>query len=191
MNQSASNSRSSATKLKAVQSAPACPLCGEGEVTTTITPHTFEYGTGESSVELHVRLPVGRCDSCGFEFLDDEAELLKHRAICEYLDVLAPEEIREIRIGHRMTRAQFASVTGLGGASLNRWENGLSIQTRANDRYLRLLSHPENISRLETLKRSRFRDSRRSDFVANQFRTITVTDAMREEQAYFHLRLVA
>ena len=48
-----------------------------------------------------------------------------------------------------MTRARFAQVTGLGEASLNRWENGLTIQTRANDRYLRLLAYPEVMRQLE------------------------------------------
>ena len=186
MNQSASSSRSSTTRLRAVQLAPTCPLCGEDEVTFTMTPHAFEYGTGDSSVELHVRLPVGRCGSCGFEFLDDEAEQLKHRAICEHLGVLAPDEIQRVRKDHGMTRAQFARVTGLGEASLNRWENGLSIQTQANDRYLRLLACPENILRLEA-----FTETKRTDPMPGQFRTVTVTDALRAEQSAFRLRLVA
>ena len=41
-----------------------------------------------------------------------------------------------------MTRAAFTRVTGLGEATLNRWENGIMIQTLANDRYLRLLANP-------------------------------------------------
>ena len=50
-----------------------------------------------------------------------------------------------------MTRARFAQVTGLGEASLNRWENGLTIQTHANDRYLRLLARPEIMRQLQEL----------------------------------------
>lgn len=186
MNQSASNSRSSATRLRAMQLTPTCPLCGESEVTTTMTPHTFEYGTGDSSVELHVRLPVGRCGPCGFEFLDDEAERLKHRAICEHLGVLAPGEIQKIRKDHGMTRARFARVTGLGEASLNRWENGLSIQTQANDRYLRLLARPDNMLRLEA-----FTETEWADPIASRFRTVTVTNVVRAQQSAFCLRLVA
>ena len=97
-------------------------------------------------VELTVDVPVRRCEACDFEYLDDEAERLKHGAICRHLGVLSPDEIRHIRKELGMTRAKFAQVTGFGEASLNRWENGLTIQTHANDRYLRLLAaHPGNI----------------------------------------------
>ena len=35
--------------------------------------------------------------SLRFEYLDDEAERLKHGAICRHLGVLSPDEIRHIR----------------------------------------------------------------------------------------------
>ena len=38
-----------------------------------------------------------------------------------------------------MTQAEFAEVTGLGTATLVRWENGSMNHTRAYDRYIRLL----------------------------------------------------
>ncbi len=41
-----------------------------------------------------------------------------------------------------MTRARFARMTGFSKASLNCRENGLAIQTRANDRRLRFLARP-------------------------------------------------
>ena len=130
-------------RMRVVQSTPSCPMCdGEG-ITTTWNIHAFDYGSGDSSVELQVRVPVRRCGTCEFRYLDDEAERLKHTAICDHLGVLPPEKIRRIREDHGMTRATFAHVTGLGEASLNRWENGLSIQTHANDRYLRLLARSE------------------------------------------------
>ena len=42
-------------------------------------------------------------------------------------------------------------MTGLGEASLNRWENGLAVQTHANDRYLRLLARPGIMQQLQEL----------------------------------------
>ena len=51
-----------------------------------------------------------------------------------------------------MSRAAFAKVTGLGEATLNRWENGLLIQNRANDRYLRLLASPGNVQALKRME---------------------------------------
>ena len=111
----------SPTGMRVVQSAPSCPMCSEEGITTTWNIHGFDYGTGESSVELQVRVPMRRCGTCEFEYLDDEAERLKHIAVCDHLGVLPPDEIRGIREDHGMTRAAFAHVTGLGEASLNRW----------------------------------------------------------------------
>ena len=80
--------------------------------------------------------------SCDFQYLDQEAERLKHEAVCQHFGVLSPGEIRRIRESYRMTRAEFAEVTGLGEASLDRWEDGLTIQTQGNDRHIRLVARP-------------------------------------------------
>ena len=183
-----SNSRS---RMRVVEPEPSCPVCGRGGIATTWNIHGFDYGTGESVVGLQARVPVHRCGTCEFEYLDEEAERLKHTAICEHLGVLPPNEIRRIREDYGMTRAAFARVTGLGEASLNRWENGLSIQTHANDRYLRLLARPENMSRLQEFTATRFPETRVTGVLAGKFRVVEVTDVLRREQAAFHLRRVA
>ena len=118
-----------------------CEECGH-QVTTTWHHHTFQYGSGSSATNLAVRLPARRCDHCDFDYLDGEGERLKHQAVCRHLGVLTPEEIRRIREDHGLSRPAFAKLTGIGEASLSRWENGIKIQTPANDRYLRLLAHP-------------------------------------------------
>ena len=109
-------------------------------------------GTAPESPQsnLSVNLPVRRCGSCEFEFIDDEAERLKHDAVCEHLGVLSPGAIRQIRKSYGMTRAAFAEITGLGEATLNRWENSITVQTLANDRYMRLLARPEIMNRLRS-----------------------------------------
>ena len=143
--------RLSATRPREVQMDIACPLCGDDGIKTSWHRHAFSYGSGGSAVELTANVPVRRCDACEFEYLDEAAERLKHEAVCNHLGVLSPGEIRRIREDHRMTRTRFAQVTGLGEASLNRWENGLTVQTHANDRYLRLLAHPEIMRCLQDL----------------------------------------
>ena len=126
---------------------PACFEC-DGPTVTEWREHALIYGAGASAVELNVTLPVRICKSCGFEFLDHEAETLQHEAICAHLGVLTPREIEGIRKMHGMSRARFSAVTGLGEATLNRWEKSILIQNTANDRYLRLLALPDNIRRL-------------------------------------------
>lgn len=127
-----------------------CPDC---DSTTTLKwcTHTFLYGEGKDAAELTVRLPFEQCSECGLQLLGEEGMRLKHIAICEYLGVLSPEKIREIRHDHTMSKKEFAELTGLGEESLDRWERGASIQSRANDRYLRLLKEPNCISRLRSI----------------------------------------
>ena len=114
-----------------------CPQCGAESVTTSWHHDAFNYGSGDAAVTLHVDLPVRHCAACDFEFLDHEGERLRHEAVCRHLGVLTPAEVRAVRERHGMSRAAFAQVTGLGEATLNRWENGAVVQNLANDRYLR------------------------------------------------------
>ena len=167
---------------------PECPQCGIGRVTTSQHRHTFTYGSEESAVELTVDVALLRCTSCGFEYLDEEAEQLKHEAVCRHFGVLSPAEIRGIRERHQMTRAKFAEVTGFGEASLNRWENGLTIQTQGNDRYIRLLAFPGIMQHLEDLARRGSCLRPASSAAENRFRTLEVTEDLRREQERFRLR---
>ena len=181
----------SRTRIRVVQPTPSCPMCGGKDITSTWSIHAFEYGTGESSVGLQARVPVRQCGKCEFEYLDEEAERLKQIAICDHLGVLPPDEIRRIREDHGITRAAFAEVSGLGEASLNRWENGLSIQNYANDRYLRLLARPEILSRVQEFTAALLPETRAAGAVAGRFRVVEVTEVLRKEQAAFRLRRVA
>ena len=131
--------RNSNRIVGSTQTGCACFEC-DAPAGTEWRRHKFTYGVGSSGVDLTVSLPVRVCGSCGFEFLDHEAEVLKHDAVCAHLGVLTPREIRGIREINDMSRAAFAKVSRLGEATLNRWENGILIQNPANDRYLRLLT---------------------------------------------------
>ena len=168
-----------------------CPQCGDAAVTTSTYHHTFTYGSGESAVELSAHLPARHCSTCDFMFLDDEAERLKHNAVCEHLGVLAPAEIKRIRESYGMTRADFAQVTGLGEATLGRWENGVIIQTLANDRYIRLLAQPWI---MRYLKRLRTKGEAAPPALKGSvlpFRRLEVSAGVLRKQASFQLRLAS
>ena len=154
-----------------------CPQCGAESVTTFWHHDTFNYGSGDAAVTLHVDLPVRHCSACDFEFLDDEGHMLRHEAVCRHLGVLTPTEIRAIRKGHEMTRTAFAHVTGFGEATLNRWENGAKVQNRANDRFLRLLAAPEVMASLQRL--AMVVDPQPPSVRRDQFRVLNVTERRR------------
>lgn len=178
-----------ARKLSPVASGNrSCPVCGENRVTTLFHRERFEYGSGDAAVGLFVDLPVRICKACGFEFLDHEGERLKHEAVCRHLGVLTSAEILAVRERYGMTRSSFANVTGLGEATLNRWENGVVIQNLANDRYLRLLSIPHVMSTLNELVIRQDTEHEEITEKGHQFRVIKVTDTQRRQQASFRLR---
>lgn len=164
-----------------------CPQCGEDSITTRWIRDSFKYGTGDSAATLQVDLPVRRCKACDLQFLDHEGERLRHEAVCRHLGVLSPSEVLGIRKGYGMSRSAFAEVTGLGEATLSRWESGAVIQNLANDRYLRLLSLPGVMASLKeqnTLKyvsQSGFQNRPR-------FRAITDLEELRKSQRNFQLR---
>lgn len=127
---------------------PRCANCGSVNVSTSMEADRFTHGVGADAAELSVVVPVRTCSDCGTQFTDEEAERLRHEAVCRHLGLLTPSEIRDVRISYGMRRAEFANVTKLGEATLARWESGATLPNAANDRYLRLLRFPENLARL-------------------------------------------
>lgn len=175
---------------ESTQRAITCFEC-DTPATTDWRRHTFTYGTNSSATELTVDIPVHTCRSCGFEFLDHEAETLMHEAVCAHLGVLSPREIKDIRRLYRTSRSAFAEITGLGEATLNRWENGLKVQTLANDRYLRLLARPENMRRLKSVCSAGPIPSSDLEPPNGKFRVLDISKDERQAQKWFHLRLAA
>lgn len=171
-----------------------CPQCGS-VVDTEMYEHTFRYGDGDAAADIAVVLPLRRCPQCDFEYLDHEGERAKHNALCRHLRVLTPGEIREIRERRGLTRARFAELTGLGVASLNRWENGSNVQSVANDRYLRLLALSDGLSRLQSVvhsaRASTAASVRSRQTGVKRFVVLTVTDDVRAQQSAFQLRKAA
>jgi DNA-binding transcriptional regulator YiaG len=126
-----------------------CFDCGSSEVERAWRRQAFQYGDGESAVELIANVPVYTCKSCGYEFAGQEAEDARHEAVCRHLGVLTPREIVAIRDNTRLSRTQFAERTRIGLASLKRWEAGILVQNAANDELIYLMGFPENVNRLQ------------------------------------------
>lgn len=146
-------------------SAPAlCDSCGELSLHQTCVVQSFPYRKEGEEVQLTAEVPAWRCTNCGFEFTDGDAEEVRHEAVCRYLGVLSPREVRELRSNYRLTQSEFAQLTGFGEASIKRWETGLNIQNKAADKLLRLLRDrriyemlraPDKASAAETLRTRR------------------------------------
>ena len=165
-----------------------CPICDGDSVVTFQHSDSFNYGSGDSAVKLHVDLPVRRCTTCEFEFVDHVGERLQHEAVCRHLRVLSPAEVRGIRKQYGLTRAAFAKVTALGEATLSRWETGAVIQNRAYDHYLRLVRNPMIMQALKLQVDPEPKSRAESRIVEGRFRKLAVSPTLLSGQAAFQLR---
>ncbi len=127
-----------------------CALCGSDKVQTRHETKFFNYGTLEKQTELHAEVPVYKCTECNFMYTDHEGDRLCHDAICNYLQVLTPNEVRTLRRNAGLTIKEFSKTTGIGQASISRWENGTLIQNKAMDFYLRLLRVLNNLQAIRS-----------------------------------------
>lgn len=168
-----------------------CPDC-DSPMTNGWRNHTFPCRVGEDSVNLSVNVPMHFCSSCNLSLIGEDGERLKHEAVCRHLGLLTPTEIRAIRHRRHLTRQEFASVTGLGAASLGRWERGAGFQSQANDRYLRLLDESEVFSRLsevaDSIQRSLERTATGKEKIdRSKFRLLEVSANTLRAQQHFEL----
>ncbi|WP_171237401.1 type II TA system antitoxin MqsA family protein [Ruegeria sp. HKCCA5763] len=116
-----------------------CEICGAEGAAISMVDHEFDYRAGDRLVTLNVRVPVVECASCDDGYFAEGAEAIKHEAVCNYLGRLTPKEILGLREQLGMSQAQFARHTGIGVASIKRWETGIVIQGQAFDNQLRAL----------------------------------------------------
>jgi putative zinc finger/helix-turn-helix YgiT family protein len=133
-----------------------CPLCGKGKLEDRLITERYEYGEGSEKVMVVAEnLPVRVCPVAGCEttISNPEAARIHHDAICRALGLLTHDQVRDLRESFGLTQGEFAQLTGIGEATISRWERGLVIQNRAMDNYLRLLARdPGSIRHLRELK---------------------------------------
>lgn len=168
-----------------------CPRCGSKSVITIDTDDSFNYGPEESTVELHATVPVNECSACGFTYLDQRAEAIRHAAVCQHLGLLTPKEVKQIRQSRGFARGRFSQLSGIGEASLARWERGASFQSKSNDRLLRLLRFDDNIRRLKEVAGIRKDRNIVALTPERRFRFLVPTSAILKEQEAFSLRAKA
>ena len=128
-------------------------ICVHDDLEPRIIRDEFEYGPENDRIHLVIdAVPVLVCPQCGEIFYGPEAEQAHNLAICRAYHLLSPAEVQAIRERLGKTQEDFAALTGIGVATLSRWEQGRLIQTRAHDNFLRILDAlPEAVRHLERL----------------------------------------
>ncbi len=131
-----------------------CPACGQGRLLpTTVTDQFVHEEDGVAKPVIVEKVPVEKCTKCTEVFRGPEAARLHHEAVCKTFGFLTPQEIAELRDKIlRLTQEEFSRLTGIGLATISRWECGRLVQNRAMDRYLRLLKdNPASVRYLKSL----------------------------------------
>jgi putative zinc finger/helix-turn-helix YgiT family protein len=159
-----------------------CPTCGRQQLVPRLIREEFDYGPGEERVKVVAEnVPVLVCEACQETLYGPEAARVRHQAICRALRLLTPDEIKTVRESLGKSQAEFAQMTGIGVATLSRWERGRLIQTRALDSYLRLLQAlPEAVSLLESMRSVGTSE-------ADCFRSLELDEATKARAAKFRL----
>jgi transcriptional regulator with XRE-family HTH domain len=101
---------------------------------------------------------------------------------------MTPDQIRGLREFYRLTQTEFSKITGLGEATVSRWERGSVIQNKAYDYYLYLLGYKENLQRI--IDRSQSRDGLERPVEARHeptFRELDMTNELLERSRIFKL----
>ena len=113
-----------------------CPACGSDSVVTHSETEDFVFRSGGVEYPVHATYPVHVCERCRESFVSEAAEVARHAATCAAMNRLTPADILSLREGLGLSRKAFAQLSGIGEASLARWETGELIQSESNDNLL-------------------------------------------------------
>lgn len=120
-----------------------CPQCDGEEVVTRWVDDVMTWGSGDLKSRIPVYVPVRTCAACDLQYIDQHGGP-RHAVSASDRPNVGGRQHAKVP-----TDRLVAHVTGLGEATIGRWENGLVIQNHANDRYLRLLAMPHVIRALQ------------------------------------------
>lgn len=139
--------------MKKIQNKIKCPICNESFLEKIASDYSTFVKDGAREIRILVKnLQRDKCPKCNEEFLPQEAldriEVEKYQK----LELLTPTELKMIREKLSFTQEEMSDLLGVGKKSYFRWENGLSIQNKSFDKYIRLVSEsPDNVLLLKKL----------------------------------------
>ena len=116
-----------------------CVECGTLAVEQAVIPYDARMKHDGKLHQFHIpQLPVDRCSECGEVFFTNATTESKSHALRQQLGLLQPDEIRAFLNQHGLTQRKFAEHLRVAEESVSRWLNGLSIQSRSLDAFMRV-----------------------------------------------------
>lgn len=133
-----------------------CAVCGDSHVRTELRVRETEIFVTESQTrKLSFEVPVRVCEKCGFEFTDHTAEAIEDDTVRDFYRLLTAGEIVSLRKRRNWSQRDFADLTGIGVASIARWETRAKMQSVAYDNLMRLADNDANIAKLKQIAAAR------------------------------------
>lgn len=105
-----------------------CPLC---DSTAIINKRDYSFHSKKITSSVY------HCNNCKEIILSDEASIEMENIYRAYKGLLLPDEMKVLRIEAKLTQNDISKKLSIGKKTYLRWEKGLSIQTKSNDKMLR------------------------------------------------------
>lgn len=122
-----------------------CPTC-EDFRDTRVEDRQETYTVRGRTITVPVTVEI--CASCGESMASDEQDQQVLDAVhAEYrrqMDLLHPDQIKQIRRTYRLSQKSFAALLGMSEATLNRYEKG-GLQEQVHDNAIRACENPQFI----------------------------------------------
>jgi putative zinc finger/helix-turn-helix YgiT family protein len=121
-----------------------CLSCGQKSVVHKKGAFHFEVNdrdTNPDAREFQIDIEDAEwdeCGACGERILSEELQKAIEKWQYTREGLLTPEDIRKIRLRRKLTQKQISDIIGVGEKTYTRWENGLSMQTKAMDNLIRI-----------------------------------------------------
>ncbi|MEW5945036.1 MAG: type II TA system antitoxin MqsA family protein [bacterium] len=138
-----------------------CTACGNRSLVHKKGTFHFEVddrATNPDAREFHINIRNAdwdECEVCGEQILSEELDGALGKWQYTREGLLTPEAIRNIRLRHKLTQKQISEILGVGEKSYTRWENGLSMQTKAMDNLIRIFDmSPKLFAKVESERES-------------------------------------
>ena len=134
-----------------------CTACGNKSLVHKKGTFHFDvsdHETNPSAREFHIDIKNAEwdeCEICGEQLLSKELDEALGRWQYTREGLLTPEEIKRVRLRHKLSQKRISEILGVGEKSYTRWENGLSMQTKAMDNLIRIFDmSPKLFAKVES-----------------------------------------
>jgi putative zinc finger/helix-turn-helix YgiT family protein len=116
-----------------------CPTCGKLAVHPANMPYTSEVNYDDQIHVVHVpEMMIPRCRECGELVFSGNIDEPIYDALRSQLQLLKKDELRAGRERVGLSQSALASRLGVSEKTIADWEDGLTIQSRAMDNFLRV-----------------------------------------------------